>query len=124
MPLILPPKSRKMHLRESAFSKFPGGACPRTPLGIACQRHARMRLRPKYPPIIARFPPVKNFSYIPAYMKFTDSEVHMYPFLTRDDKQLHRNLIEVQSAGNLKTMLANCRPIHTHTGWPPSIVPK
>ena len=65
MPLILPPKSRKMHLRESAFSKFPGGACPRTPLGIACQRHARMRLRPKYPPIIARFPPAKNFSYIP-----------------------------------------------------------
>ena len=25
-----------------------------------------MGLRPKYPPIIARFPPVKNFSYIPA----------------------------------------------------------
>ena len=34
-------------------------------LGIACQRHARVGLRPKYPPIIARFPPVKNFSYIP-----------------------------------------------------------
>ena len=33
-------------------------------LGIACQRHARVGLRPKYPPIIARFPPVKNFSYI------------------------------------------------------------
>ena len=37
-------------------------------LGIACQRHARVGLRPKYPPIIARFPPVKNFSYIPAYI--------------------------------------------------------
>ena len=35
-------------------------------LGIACQRHARVGLRPKYLPIIARFPPVKNFSYIPA----------------------------------------------------------
>ena len=65
MPLILPPKSRKMPLREYAFSKFPGGPCPRTPLGIACQRHARVGLRPTYPPIIARFPPVKNFSYIP-----------------------------------------------------------
>ena len=50
MPLILPPKSRKMDLREYVFSKFPGGAC----------------LRPKYPSIIATFPAVKNFSYIPA----------------------------------------------------------
>ena len=74
MPLILPPKSRKMHLREYAFSKFPGGACPRTPLGIACQRHAMVGLRPKYPPIIARFPPAKNFSYIPeAEAKHADS---------------------------------------------------
>ena len=35
-------------------------------LGIACQRHARVGLRPKYPPIIARFLPVKTFSHIPA----------------------------------------------------------
>ena len=39
-------------------------------LGIACQRHARAGLRPKYPPIIARFPPVKNFSYIPDALLF------------------------------------------------------
>ena len=65
MPLILSPKSRKMALREYAFSKLPGGGCPRTPLGIACLWHARVGLRPTYPPIIARFPPVKNFSYIP-----------------------------------------------------------
>ena len=70
MPVILPPKSRKMPLREYAFSKFPGGGCPRTPLGIACQRHARVGLRPTYPPIIARFPPVKNFSYIPGLPYF------------------------------------------------------
>ena len=38
-------------------------------LGIVCQRHARVGLRPKYPPIIARFPPVKNFSYIPGLTK-------------------------------------------------------
>ena len=84
MPLILPPKSRKMHLRESAFSKFPGGACPRTPLGIACQRHARMRLRPKYPPIIARFPPVKNFSYIPAYISNTSFFLQGRKFQSND----------------------------------------
>ena len=36
-------------------------------LGIACQRHARVGLQPKYPPIIARFLPVKNFSYIPVH---------------------------------------------------------
>ena len=33
-------------------------------LGIACQRHTRVGLWPKYLPVIARFPPVKNFSYI------------------------------------------------------------
>ena len=38
-------------------------------LGIVCQRHARVGLRPKYPPIIARFPPVKNFRYIPGLTK-------------------------------------------------------
>ena len=66
MPLILPTKSRKMHLQEYVFSKFPrGGACPKTPLGVAFQRHARVGLSPKYSRIIAIFPPVKNFSYIP-----------------------------------------------------------
>ena len=34
-------------------------------LGVACQRHAKVGLLPKYPPITARFPPAKNFSYIP-----------------------------------------------------------
>ena len=34
-------------------------------LGLVCQRHARVGLWPKYPSIIARFLPVKNFSYIP-----------------------------------------------------------
>ena len=66
MPLILSPKSRKMHLWEYSFSKFPareGGGTPPNPLRyyyIACQRHAGVGLWPKYPPIIARFPPVKN----------------------------------------------------------------
>ena len=49
------------------FQNFPGGACPQTSLGIACQRHARLGVWPKYPPIIARFPPVKNLSYIPEH---------------------------------------------------------
>ena len=63
MPLILPPKSGKMHLREYTFSKFPEGACAQTPLGIACQSmlewvfgpHTHL---PTYPP---RLPPVNNF---------------------------------------------------------------
>ena len=33
MPLILPPKSKKMHLRGYAFSKFPGVHAPRIPKG-------------------------------------------------------------------------------------------
>ena len=44
-------------------------------LGIACQRHARVGLRPTYPPIIARFPPVKNFSYIPGHLQFINEHV-------------------------------------------------
>ena len=43
-------------------------------LGIACQRHARVGLWPKYPPIIARFPTVKNFSYIPKQYDFLNSK--------------------------------------------------
>ena len=53
MPLILPSKSRKMHLQESTFSS---------------QRHTRVGLWHKYLPIIAKFSPVKNFSYIPGFM--------------------------------------------------------
>ena len=44
-------------------------------LGIACQRHARVGLRPTHPPIIARFPPVKNFSYIPGHLQFINEHV-------------------------------------------------
>ena len=55
-----------MHLREYAFLKFPGeGMAPDPPLDIVCQRHARVGLWPNYPPIIVRFPPVKDLSYIP-----------------------------------------------------------
>ena len=36
-------------------------------LGIACQRHTRVGLQPKYPPIIPRFLPDKNLSYIPVH---------------------------------------------------------
>ena len=38
-------------------------------LGIACQSYPGVGLWPKYPPTIARFLPVKNFSYIPAISK-------------------------------------------------------
>ena len=31
---ISPAKCRKSHLRYSRFQNFPGGACPRTPLGL------------------------------------------------------------------------------------------
>ena len=76
MALILPPKSRKMHLREYAFSKFPGGECPRTPLGIVCQRHARVGLQPKYPPIIARFRLLKTLATtLTMSYKMTDNDV-------------------------------------------------
>ena len=46
------------------------GACPRNPplnsvpKAKARKRHARVGFWPKYLPIIARFPPVKNLSYI------------------------------------------------------------
>ena len=35
----------------------------------------RVGLRPTYPPIIARFPPVKNFSYIPGHLQFINEHV-------------------------------------------------
>ena len=60
-----------MHLREYAFSKFPGGegggSMPPDP---PSQRHTRVGVGPKYPPIIARFPPFKNFSYIPGWVTY------------------------------------------------------
>ena len=43
----------------------PQAASGDVPAPSPSQRHARVRLQPKYPPIIVRFPPVKNLSYIP-----------------------------------------------------------
>ena len=51
--------------RVCIFKISRGGHGPRPPLGIACQRHARVGLWPNYLPIIVRFPPVKDLSYIP-----------------------------------------------------------
>ena len=92
MLLILPPKSRKIHLREYAFSNFPGEACSQTPLSIACQRHATVGLRPKYPPIIARFPPVKNFSYIPARTITSQSQPPLWCMPTLPSPQRYKLL--------------------------------
>ena len=55
-------------LRVCIFKIFRGSMSP-DPVGIGCQRHARVGLQPTYLPIIATFPPVKNFSYIPVVMK-------------------------------------------------------
>ena len=51
------------------FTSFSGGACPQTPLGTT------VGLRPTYLPIIARFPPVKIFSYIPVVKVFIFTHV-------------------------------------------------
>ena len=59
-------------------------------LGIVCQRHARVGLRPKYPPIIARFPPVKNFSYIPGLTK--DIPTRMIKFKSAQEPNRTSNL--------------------------------
>lgn len=69
MPLILPTKSRKMHLQEYAFSTFHRGeGMPLDPLRYSVPKAARVGPRPKYPRIIAIFWPTKNFSYIPGML--------------------------------------------------------
>ena len=59
------PKIKENAPLSVCIFKISLGGMPPDPPGIACQRHARVGLQPKHPPIIARFPPVKSFSYIP-----------------------------------------------------------
>ena len=47
-PWFCPQSQGKCVSKSMNYPKFPGGACPQTPLGIhvACQRHARVGLSP------------------------------------------------------------------------------
>ena len=68
-PWFCPQNQGKCISESTHFQNFLGGHAPESPLGIASQRHARVGLQPKYLPTIARFPPVKNLSYIPAFIR-------------------------------------------------------
>ena len=84
-------------------------------LGIVCQRHARVGLRPKYPPIIARFPPVKNFSYIPGLTK--DIPTRMIKFKSAQETNRTSNLFwflwhEVTGDMALSFLISYCLAIY------------
>ena len=51
------------------ISQFEKPEDPKTKNIFTQNQETRVGLRPKYPPIIARFPPVKNLSYIPDCFK-------------------------------------------------------